>query len=90
MIAVKTTAASDILPILLAPVLTCCSESSGNKVNLESIDLLRGEITLCGVQNFGEFSFALSCTPGVREKFDLALNAYEVDLSIHPNRFNGI
>lgn len=28
---------------------------------------------MCGVQNFGEVSFALSCAPVVREKFELAL-----------------
>ncbi|QNL22211.1 hypothetical protein HZR84_09770 [Hyphobacterium sp. CCMP332] len=52
----------------------CKKKSSQTSVNLTNIDLLRGEITLCGSGEFGEVSFALSCDLEVRETFDLAIS----------------
>ena len=49
---------------------------------LTSIDLQRGDITLCGGQQFGDVSFSLSCDPKSRETFDLAislLHSFEYD-----------
>jgi len=41
---------------------------------LISIDLLRGDITLCGDPEFGEVKFSLSCDYSVTETFDLAVS----------------
>jgi tetratricopeptide (TPR) repeat protein len=46
------------------------------KLNSEiaSIDLLRGDILLCGSGDFGEVSFTLSCSYETREIFNLAIS----------------
>ncbi|MFZ6012586.1 MAG: hypothetical protein ACOYXT_19740, partial [Bacteroidota bacterium] len=60
---------------LIALILLSCS---GNKQQLESqlqsLDLNRGEITLCGSgeDQFGTVSFSLSCSEKVRNDFNLA------------------
>ena len=41
---------------------------------LASIDLLRGEIALCGSNQFGDVDFASSCSEASREAFDLAVS----------------
>lgn len=40
---------------------------------LASIDLLRGDLLLCGSGQFGELKFSLSCNYETRETFDLAV-----------------
>lgn len=41
---------------------------------LTNIDLLRGDITLCGNGDLGEVSFPLTCDVDVRETFNLAIS----------------
>ena len=41
---------------------------------MSSIDLLRGDIALCGDPEFGELSFAISCKNSSRETFNLAVS----------------
>lgn len=51
-----------------------CQHKKPNPPELISIDLLRGDITLCGDPEFGEVKFSLSCDYSVRETFDLAVS----------------
>ena len=52
----------------------CQTNKSKPNPDLLSIDLLRGDITLCGDPEFGEVKFSLSCDYSVRETFDLAVS----------------
>ncbi|MEB2776782.1 hypothetical protein SYJ56_15760 [Algoriphagus sp. D3-2-R+10] len=52
----------------------CQNKKSKVTDNLEDLDLLRGDITLCGGGDFGEVSFALSCNVDIRQTFDLAIS----------------
>jgi len=52
----------------------CQNKNSKPNFNLEDIDLIRGDIVLCGGDEFGEVSFALSCSYDTREIFDLAVS----------------
>lgn len=51
-----------------------CNQSYKSNSELASIDLLRGEIALCGNPEFGELSFSLACQVSSRETFDLAIS----------------
>jgi len=60
----------------------CGSKRSGVDAELSSIDLLRGDIALCGDPEFGEIDFSLSCDAEVKKSFDLAislLHSFEYD-----------
>jgi len=46
-----------------------CQKKKPNTPELISIDLLRGDLTLCGDPEFGEVKFSLSCDYSVRETF---------------------
>ncbi|WP_282044486.1 hypothetical protein [Winogradskyella flava] len=41
---------------------------------LAGIDLKRGELLLCGTEQFGDVSFSLDCNYEIRETFDLAIS----------------
>ena len=45
-----------------------------NALGLDTLNLLRGEILLCGNGQFGDVSFSLSCDYDIRETFDLAIS----------------
>ncbi|MEQ9403601.1 MAG: hypothetical protein RIM99_08455 [Cyclobacteriaceae bacterium] len=62
------------LYIILLSFSNCGGVDSRQKELLSSIDLLKGDITLCGSGGFGEVSFALSCKLNARETFDLAIS----------------
>jgi Tfp pilus assembly protein PilF len=72
-----------VLTILVTSIVVSCqNKKPQSPVNLTNIELLRGDITLCGSGDFGEVSFALSCDLEVRETFDLAislLHSFEYD-----------
>ena len=52
----------------------CQSKKSKPNPELLSIDLVRGDIALCGNPEFGEVKFSLECDYSVRETFDLAVS----------------
>jgi len=52
--------------------LLSCQQSTNKK--LDSLDILRGELLLCGTEQFGDVSFSLDCHYDSRETFDLALS----------------
>ncbi len=60
--------------IFLLLIASCHNKRQQPPAELSSIDLLRGEITLCGDAQFGEVSFPLSCDEDTRETFDLAVS----------------
>jgi len=45
-----------------------------SELGLDSINLLRGEILLCGDGQFGDVDFSLSCDYDIRETFGLAIS----------------
>jgi len=51
-----------------------CQSRKSAPPKLVDIDLLRGDIALCGDPDFGELSFSLSCALSSRETFDLAIS----------------
>ncbi len=59
--------------LLLCGVMACHSRKSTTP-SLADINLLRGDIALCGGSEFGEVNFALSCDPATQESFDLAVS----------------
>ena len=60
--------------LLATSIIGCQSKKSKPSPDLLSIDLLRGDIALCGNPDFGELSFSLSCEVSSRETFDLAIS----------------
>jgi len=62
-----------LLPILLI-ISGCQNKKSKRNSALASIGLLRGELVLCGGDQFGEVSFSLSCSEETRETFDLGVS----------------
>jgi hypothetical protein len=65
--------------IFMVLVLLCCTTGKKNdeqlKKELASIELTRGEITLCssGADQFGSVSFSQSCSEKTRTDFNLAI-----------------
>ncbi len=51
----------------------CQNKRSKPNPELVDIDLLRGDIILCGSDEFGEVSFSLSCNYDTQKSFDLAV-----------------
>ncbi|MCK5467927.1 MAG: hypothetical protein KAI99_05455 [Cyclobacteriaceae bacterium] len=51
-----------------------CQNKKSSPPELLSIDLLRGDIVLCGGDQFGEVSFSLSCSYKTVKTFDLAIS----------------
>ncbi|MEH6535683.1 MAG: hypothetical protein V7719_04775 [Psychroserpens sp.] len=60
--------------LFLTLILACKEKKVIPNPALASIDLLRGDILLCGNPQFGDVSFALDCKYDVREAFDLAIS----------------
>ena len=64
-----------VLAVLI--ILSCSGKRDHNQIEkaLESIDLSRGDITLCGsgTDQFGSVEFSLSCSEKVRADFNLAI-----------------
>ena len=63
-----------LITILFFSLLACKKDKVTTKEALASIDLLRGDILLCGNPQFGDVSFALECQYDTREAFDLAIS----------------
>ncbi|NMM50792.1 tetratricopeptide repeat protein [Marinigracilibium pacificum] len=63
-----------LILLIILSVVSCQNKKTEIPVVLEDIDLIRGDITLCGSQDFGETSFELSSNKDLKEKFDLALS----------------
>jgi TolA-binding protein len=51
----------------------CKNKTIKPNAELASIDLLRGDLLLCGDGQFGALKFSLSCNYETRETFDLAV-----------------
>ncbi|MBN7817051.1 tetratricopeptide repeat protein [Algoriphagus pacificus] len=51
-----------------------CNFKKIKSEDLSDLNLLQGDITLCGNGDFGEVSFSISCEEDVRKKFDLAIS----------------
>ena len=72
---IKIKPVSIVLTLLMITGLISCKDKR-NKLDeeLATIDLLRGELILCSSDQFGEVSFAQSCSFENRETFDLAVS----------------
>ncbi len=69
-----------ILSMFIISIFGCTATQPEDPVS--EINLLRGSITTCGSGDFGDVDFAISCDPGVRETFELAislLHSFEYD-----------
>jgi len=62
-----------ILGTILYFSISSCKNDKPNP-NLASLNLLRGELQLCGNGQFGDVSFAESCSYETRETFNLAIS----------------
>jgi predicted Zn-dependent protease len=58
--------------ILLVSILSCKNDKP--KPNLSNLNLLRGELQLCGNGEFGEVSFSEACSYETRKTFNLAIS----------------
>lgn len=58
---------------LLILTIACKNKSPKPNPDLATIDLLRGDLQLCGDGQFGELKFSLSCNYETRAAFDLAV-----------------
>lgn len=58
--------------ILFFSVSSCKNDNSNR--NLASLDLLRGDLQLCGNGQFGDVSFSESCSYETRDTFNLAIS----------------
>lgn len=66
---------SSIIFLLLFLIISGCKKKTTKPdPALASIGLLRGELVLCGGDQFGEVSFSLSCSEDTRETFDLGVS----------------
>ncbi|OEK08705.1 hypothetical protein A8C32_00025 [Flavivirga aquatica] len=59
--------------LLLILALACIKKTQKPNPELTTINLLRGELLLCGDGQFGELKFSLSCNYETRATFDLAI-----------------
>ena len=74
--------ASKFIYLILGLSILCCQPKRISDESLADIDLLRGDIQLCGGGQFGEVRFSLSCKPETQEIFALAvslLHSFEYD-----------
>lgn len=62
------------ISLFLFILISCQDKRSRSAMELSSIDLLRGDIILCGSEQFGEVSFSSFCNTDTRETFDLAIS----------------
>ena len=53
---------------------SCSNQKEQLAEELRAIDLIKGDITLCGVQQFGEVKFSLYCSPQTKNDFELAIS----------------
>ena len=63
-----------VLSLILCFSISSCKNKPKPNPALASIDLLRGDILLCGNGQFGEVSFSESCSYETRENFNLAIS----------------
>lgn len=63
-----------LLILTLAFTLSCKSKRSNPPLELFSIDLLRGDIVLCGGDQFGDVGFIVSGSQAVIDTFNLAIS----------------
>ncbi len=63
-----------LILVVIAYSSGCQSKKYHPSQALQSINLLRGDIALCGNPDFGALSFSLSCDLSSRETFDLAIS----------------
>jgi tetratricopeptide (TPR) repeat protein len=61
-----------LVPFILVGIFSCQNKDAGTRPDLKSIDLLRGEITMCGSQ-LGEVNFMVPCSKESQETFTLGL-----------------
>ena len=68
--------------IILCSSMSCRQSNSVPNVELDRLELLRGELLLCGGEEFGQLSFFVSCKNATRKNFNLAvslLHSFEYD-----------
>ena len=62
-----------ILGSIIFMSMSSCTNKKSTQ-NLAKLDLLRGELQLCGEGQFGDVSFSESCSYETRETFNLAIS----------------
>jgi hypothetical protein len=55
-------------------LISCTNKKKEITEELKSIDLIKGDITFCGTEQFGEVKFSLYCSPQTKPDFDLAIS----------------
>jgi len=63
-----------LLLIGIISLSACQNKKSNSNPEFLSLELLRGDITLCGGNQFGEVNFPFSCDINSKETFDLAIS----------------
>jgi tetratricopeptide (TPR) repeat protein len=65
---------SSYLLLLAIVIISCQTKPTPKQADLSGIDLLRGQITMCGGQQLGEVNFPVSCNAQSRDTFKLAIS----------------
>jgi len=65
---------SSLLILIILLCMGCQNRNAQRLADLNSLNLRRGDIALCGSGKFGEISFSSSCSDDTQEPFDLALS----------------
>lgn len=68
------TRSSTFLLLTIAIALSCDNKKSERDVARNAIDLISGDITLCGDQEFGSIDFAVHCGAESRKTFELGIS----------------
>jgi len=64
-----------LISLFLFLFLSACKNKQQNTIpELANLNLLRGDILLCGSGNFGDVSFAFSCNYETRDDFNIAIS----------------
>ncbi|NNC94035.1 MAG: tetratricopeptide repeat protein [Chitinophagales bacterium] len=53
--------------------ISCTQKVSVDQQQIDSLELLKGELALCGPEQFGSVNFGLDCMESVQEDFELAI-----------------
>ncbi len=71
---IKSQTSIFILTLITLVIFSCQNKNSKIEAELNSIELIRGEITLCGDQEFGEIDFSILCNSESRKAFELGIS----------------
>lgn len=71
---IKSQTSTSFLLLFTLFIFSCQNKNSRIEAELKSLELIKGEITLCGNQEFGEIDFSILCSSESRKTFELGIS----------------